>query len=871
MGGHIKRMVNRGMNPGMSILKSQRIRLVNICAIFLFLFLLLYSLVTLAYSWRLGLLLLVMNFLVLVTWYWNHLGYPVTARNWLFGITYVHLFILAFVPSQDVGFPFVMIVILGAWVLIAGRIKWFHFLFAGLLYLLTIFVLESSEYGLFHAIVQIENPDTFYYLNLAITFAGLFGIGTFYVKLFSLHVHQKMHEIKSAREVERTIHYFSNSLFGKNTVDEILWDVTKNCIGRLGFVDCVIYLIDEERQILIQKAAFGNKNPTEFEIYQPIEIPVGKGIVGHVARTGRPVIVSDTTLDPRYIRDDIQRLSEIAVPLVYKNKILGVIDSEHPQKGFYTSRHLEILSTIASICANKISRAIADDERERARIMQIEAEKIRSIDELKTKLFTDISHELRTPLTLIMGTIEKNSNEKNSADWTILKKHTDRLLRLINQLLDLARLESGAYSISAEPGDIMAFLRMQISMFRSIAAIQDINILDNIPEQPLWLKFDKDPIEKIVHNILSNAIKFSFEHSSIFFEVNYNERLILVVRDQGMGISEAEQEKVFERFYHSRDPKGNPGTGIGLAIVKDLVLLFNGDITLTSVPGKGTTVRIELPLELVEFEEVENQESFSDFLDQIDDSAPGPEEQILVIEDDKDICDLIADILSPQYQVQTAMNGDTGIKMALSTVPDLILCDIMMPGKSGLEVTRDLKEHPATGHIPIILLTARVGNENKLEGLKTGADAYLIKPFDQEELRTRIRNLLDQRLLLRQRYQKILTLQPADIVITDRDEQFIKDLMSIVNDNMDNSEFGVQDICVKLGMSRMQLYRKTKKLTDQSVAEFIRGLRLQRAACLLKQGEMVSQVAYSVGYTSLSNFSKIFKNHYGCSPSEFNG
>src|SRR5690606_5603970 len=149
-------------------------------------------------------MLLVMNFLALVTWYWNHLGYPVTARNWLFGITYVHLFILAFVPGQDVGFPFVMIVILGAWVLIAGRIKWFHFLFAGLLYLLTIFVLESSEYGLFHAVVQIENPGTFYFLSLAITFASLFGIGTFYVKLFSRHVHQKLHEIKSAREVERT-------------------------------------------------------------------------------------------------------------------------------------------------------------------------------------------------------------------------------------------------------------------------------------------------------------------------------------------------------------------------------------------------------------------------------------------------------------------------------------------------------------------------------------------------------------------------------------------------------------------------------------------------------------------------------------------
>lgn len=854
----------------MSFLKSQRIRLVNIYTFFAVFTSLPYVIFLFSKSTKIGIYVLFLTILLTFSWVWNYRGRPTLARLWLFSFSFFHLFFLSGLLGKEAGFQLIMILVLISGILLAEKPEWLSILYLFTLCITALIVLEVTNYSIFPESINIVNISNVYYGNLLITLAGSLSVAVFHGITYAQKFKQKIHDLEIANEVEQTIHYFSNSLYGKNSIDEILWDVTKNCIGRFGFVDCVIYLIDEKKAVLVQKAAFGNKNPKAFEIYKPIEIPLGQGIVGNVANNAKAEIISDTTLDSRYITDDENRLSEIAVPLIYKGKVLGVIDSEHPEKGFFTRRHLDTLQTIASLCANKIARTLADIEKEKALKAQIEAEKIKAIDELKTKLFTDVSHELRTPLTLIKGTIDKNLSKKIKTDWDVLKIHSDRLLRLINQLLDLSKLESGTYTLSPTPGDIMSFLRMTVSLFDSLASTRNIQFNTNIPEQAEWLEYDHDALEKIFQNLLSNAVKYTRNDSTINIKVEYKDYLILDVSDQGPGIPEEKLQKVFDRFYQLENQE-NTGTGIGLSITRELIELHGGSIHLKSIPGQGSTFRVILPLRKPLCQESGEKSTKPKSIKHEDTSTSGERERILIVEDHQEISDLIASILKPLYSVQTVQNGEDGIKFATNHLPDLIICDIMMPGTSGFDVCKILKNQTATNHIPIVLLTAKTEMKNKLQGLKTGADEYLVKPFDSEELKTRIKNLLDQRKLLRKKYQKVIELQPAEVVITNDEEIFLKKLMECVEDNMDNSEFEVSDLYHDMGLSRMQLYRKVKSLTNQSVAEFIRNQRLKRAAYLLKEGIMVSQVAYSVGYSSLSNFSKIFKEKYGVPPSEYFG
>ncbi len=699
---------------------------------------------------------------------------------------------------------------------------------------------------------------------------------------------QLQKQIAMRIETNDTINYFATSLFGKNTIHEILWDVAKNCISRLGLIDCVIYLLDEERGVLVQKAAYGKKNPEEFKIYVPIEIPLGMGIVGTVAQTGVPEIVGDASKDPRYIVDDQARLSELAVPLVVKNKVIGVIDSEHPDKNFFTRYHQDALSTIASICASKISQAIADEKASKAREAQMEAEQIKQLDQLKSQFFANISHEFRTPLHLILAPLQKRHGVITEDEKGLMTRNAKRLLRLVNQLLDLTKMEVGL--VSAEPRnlDVFRFVKDVAYSFSPLVELKELTYRILIPEREVIVSIDPDKLEKIVYNLLSNAFKFTPKGGTITIKmaIDANNNLSLEVADNGIGIPEKVQSRIFKRFYQvdSSQTRAYEGSGLGLALAKELVDFLGGAIYVESTEGKGSVFKVFLPAgtafkesyviqdsvprELSGFESYFVEYSKENSRENIagDDNFP----IILLVEDNYDLRQYMKRELADQFAILEASNGEEGLEIAFKRIPDLIVSDIMMPVMDGVTMVKNLKEDERTSHIPTILLTARDDSESKIAGFEKGAEQYVVKPFEIKELIARIRSLLAQSERLRKKFSREFVLQPADVPLGNKDMEFLDKLVQVIENNIDNESFTVEHLQNNIGMSRMQLHRKLKALTNQSASDFIRSIRLKRAAQILKQpGMKVAEAAYLSGFNHMSYFAKCFKEQFGVLPSDY--
>ena len=689
------------------------------------------------------------------------------------------------------------------------------------------------------------------------------------------------------KKTDDTINYFATSLFGKNTIEEVLWDVAKNCISRLDLVDCVIYLLDESRGVLVQKAAYGKKNPEEFNIYVPIEIPLGKGIVGSVAQTGIAEIVSDVSVDPRYIVDDQPRLSELAVPLLVNNKVIGVIDSEHPERNFYNQSHLDALNTIASICASKISQAQADEKIKKAREAQFEAAQIKKVDQMKSRFFANISHEFRTPLHLILAPLQKKQNVISKAEIDLMTRNAKRLLRLVNQLMDLAKMEGGLLKPDLKDIAVFGFVKEIAKSFVPLAEAKAITYHIDIPECDLVVQLDPDKLDKIVYNLLSNAFKFTPQNGTVSIRVaiDHHNEIQLTVSDNGIGIPHHLQGKIFNRFYQvdASQTRQYEGTGIGLAIAKELVELFKGTIAVNSALGEGSTFTVKLPAyppferetdiaESIRAEVIEREMYQPESpLDSIPDPM-GPDDLplVLMVEDNIDLIRYVKKELSEQFNIIEARNGEEGLSLAQKRIPDLIVSDIMMPIMDGVTLIKNLRGDDRTSHIPIILLTARDDGETKIKGFEMGAEQYLVKPFEIDELSARIKSLLSQRERLRKKYSQEFTLQPSDITLKNRDMIFLDKLVKIVEQNLTNETFAVEDLQNEIGMSRMQLHRKLKALTNQSTSDFIRSIKLKRAAQILRQpGIQIAEAAYLSGFNHTSYFSKCFKEQFGILPSEY--
>ena len=545
----------------------------------------------------------------------------------------------------------------------------------------------------------------------------------------------------------------------------------------------------------------------------------------------------------------------------------------------------------------KLEKIIAErteEVKEQAGQLQAQKEKLQELDKTKSRFFANISHEFRTPLTLILGTLEdqivKNTSPQGQEDLHIMRRNAKRLQRLINQLLDLSKLEAGSLQLEVCSRNIHEFLHAVVSTFNSHAHQRGTDFVIKIPTEPLQAHFDPDKVENIVYNLLSNAFKFTPDDGKIEVRSWHDgKNLSLAIQDTGPGMAKEQTKHIFDRFYQADDSntREKEGTGIGLALTKELATLHHGEIKVESRLNTGSTFTFTFPIEKDQYDltEIKGTTGNRPTIKNIDGPQPTPNISlpnnivnaeanaevpiILVVEDNKDLRNYIHRHLSG-FKVLEAGDGLTGLQSAQQHVPDLVISDVMMPKMDGVTLLHHLKADEKTSHIPVILLTAKADTDSKIEGLETGADDYLTKPFNAQELKIRINNLINQRKSLKALFSRRVTLEPKDIAITSADEKFLKRSLEIIEQNIDNSDFDVETFQKAVGMSRMQLHRKIKALTDCSTSEFIRVQRLKRAAQMLAaKTDNISQIAYLTGFNNLSYFAKCFKEQFGLSPSDY--
>lgn len=556
--------------------------------------------------------------------------------------------------------------------------------------------------------------------------------------------------------------------------------------------------------------------------------------------------------------------------------------------------------------------------RHNLKLEQLEKEKLQELDQSKSRFFAGISHEFRTPLTLISAPLEQLRSGTFKGDinqqYALINRNCKHLLRLIDQLLDLSRLESGKMQLQARNQDIMLLTRQLTAAFYSLAVARDITLTFQGAETPMMAYLDREHYEKIINNLVHNALKFTPAGGSITVDCQKHQRhpengipaislpanidtfVEVSVKDDGIGIPAAQLPHIFDRFYRTDNTtyQESKGSGIGLALSKELVELHYGGITVQSEAGKGSAFTIYLPLGKAHLRPEEilvlsPEESLPDSTDHISEyeaqfvksadtappstsaASPSSSQTVLIVEDNQDMRQLIRDILRDDFSIIEAVDGVNGLEKAQANEVDIIISDIMMPEMDGYQFCEQVKSDERISHIPVILLTALSSQDHKIAGLEKHADAYLTKPFSTRELMVRLRNLLNQREIMRKRYSKeIINIPLSEITTTPVDEQFLQRATGIVEKNIEDESFTVEQFASEIALSRKHLHRKLTALTDLTPRDFIRTIRLKRAAQLLeKQSGTVADIAYAVGFGNLSYFSKAFKEQFGCSPSEY--
>jgi len=523
---------------------------------------------------------------------------------------------------------------------------------------------------------------------------------------------------------------------------------------------------------------------------------------------------------------------------------------------------------------------------------RMEKEQQKQISESKLQFFTDISHEIRTPLTLIIGPLETLiENEKDAslrASLRIMYQNAIRILRMINQLMDLRALDKGKLKLKIEPVYILDFIRNIMDSFTDLAATRQISYYLKTDCEPSLLAIDKDCLDKIIFNLLSNAFKFTPKGGSITVEVYTTSLLVISVLDTGIGITKEKQQYIFDRFFQIQDSKQQAkiGTGIGLHLAKMMAELHHGSLEVESEVNKGSKFTLKIPLDETAYKADERslgneespvimlQPSVTKFevenITKTTKTKKKEQDAVLVVEDDADILHYIESELIADYQVYTATNGKEGLTKAMLHLPDVIVSDIVMPEMDGLTLCKLIKTNEKTCHIPVILLTAKTSIAQRIEGLETGADSYIPKPFNMRHLQTRIEQLIRLRETLKQKFTGELEVVAEDMKVVTSDEKLLYRLNEKLKKHIANPDMSVESISKELGISRVQLNRRLKLITNDSPGNYIRNYRLKHAAWLLVNKNMtIAEVAYAVGFSTQAYFSSIFKEHYGMTPTEF--
>jgi len=510
------------------------------------------------------------------------------------------------------------------------------------------------------------------------------------------------------------------------------------------------------------------------------------------------------------------------------------------------------------------------------------------LDRVKNRLYSNITHEFRTPLTLIHGPVtqalSKNINLEQK-DIQSIHRQSERLQQLINQMLELQKLEAGVLKPNYTYGEIIQALRYLFGSFESWAREKFISMIFSSSLQEVYMDFDKEKLTQIISNLISNALKHTPRNGKLAMELSTSpsgDFLLINITDTGIGISEEDLPKVFDRFYQTKKAAVG-GTGIGLALVKNLTELLGGTITVESKPDIGSTFKLALPITKHAPKPIEGVYVSENFAKEVYDDESGFNVKqvvttgkpiVLVVEDHPEVSQYIVSCLEPEFVAIVAMNGDDGIRMAQEHIPDLIISDVMMPGKDGFELCSILKTDIQTSHIPIILLTGRGDHEALISGIEHGADAYVVKPFDPDELKLRGKKLLELRTALSQYYRKHATTEVPNVLgqSSPKENEFMKKIRGVVEEHINDSQFNMDMLSKYMAMSHPQLHRKITALTGESTGKFVRAVRLTKAKELLMNSDLtISEIAYETGFSEPGYFTKIFSKEFNMTPTEFRG
>ena len=543
-------------------------------------------------------------------------------------------------------------------------------------------------------------------------------------------------------------------------------------------------------------------------------------------------------------------------------------------------------------------------QRQRTRQKMQEHLHAKQINEAKLQFFINISHEIRTPMSLIISPLKKlislDQDRERQKSYATMQRNAERILLLINQLMDIRKIDKGQLQLKFQETEIVGFIKELCAIFDEQAQAKGIEVSFHHPMEQLPVWVDPNHFDKVILNVLSNAFKFTPKHGKINLSLHTGEDdtaakelrqyYEIVISDSGIGIEESEQEKIFECFYQVRKTQNHfgEGTGIGLNLTRSILELHHGSIRAeNNQEGQGCRFIMRLPLgkDHLKSEEpmdilllVQKSEATIPAL-----STPAGEaaevkvkaktkSRVLVVDDDEEIRKYICQEFASEYHMMESANGKQALSILLNKTPDLIISDVMMPEMDGITLCRKIKQNVNINHIPIVLLTAKSEEADKLAGLGIGADAYMVKPFNMEILKKTVQNIIRNREMLRNNFNgnQHQSDKVQKVALKSADEKLLNKLYTIINQNMDNPALSVEMISSEIGISRVHLHRKLKELTNQSTRDFIRNIRLQQAANLLSSKHLnISEVAFAVGFTNLATFSTAFKELYGVSPTAY--